>query len=40
MGDGAIEVGGGRPVQAETEAGAGRATAPGDATQIVRGVDR
>lgn len=39
-GGGAIEVGGGTPVQAETEAGAGRAGTPDDATQIVRGVDR
>jgi cell division protein FtsW (lipid II flippase) len=39
---GAIEVGsaGASPVQAETEAGAGRGSTPDDATQIVRGVDR
>ena len=40
VGGGAIEVGGGSPVQAETEAGAGRGATPDDATQIVRGVDR
>lgn len=40
VGDGAIEVGGGSPVQAGTEAGAGRGVTPDDATQIVRGVDR
>jgi cell division protein FtsW (lipid II flippase) len=40
VGGGAIEVGGGGPVQAETEAGAGSGTTPDDATQIVRGVDR
>jgi cell division protein FtsW (lipid II flippase) len=39
-GGGAIEVGGGSPVQAGTEAGAGRGATPDDATQIVRGVDR
>jgi cell division protein FtsW (lipid II flippase) len=36
----AIAVGGAGPVQAETEAGAGRGATPDDATQIVRGVDR
>ncbi|GAB2488649.1 FtsW/RodA/SpoVE family cell cycle protein [Promicromonospora xylanilytica] len=40
VGGGAIEVGGGTPVQAETEAGAGGGSTPDDATQIVRGVDR
>jgi cell division protein FtsW (lipid II flippase) len=40
VGGGAIEVGGGSPVRAGTEAGAGRGTTPDDATQIVRGVDR
>ena len=40
VGGDAIEVGGGSPVQAETEAGVGQGTTPDEATQIVRGVDR
>ena len=36
----AITVGGAGPVQAGTEAGAGRGATPDDATQIVRGVER